>query len=67
MNINHIVCVRSNWFAEIKTGTIIGKCQRISSAHYQRTWQFLKAEEFRRNWKYNKEYRLHVACQFCML
>ncbi len=40
MNINHVVCVRSNWFAEIKTGTIIGEHQpmrcrlRISSAYY---------------------------------
>ncbi len=37
-----------------------------------RTRQFLKAEEFQRNSvilteKYNKEYRLHVARQFCML
>ncbi len=23
MNINHVVCVCSNWFAEIKTGTIM--------------------------------------------
>ncbi len=23
MNINQVVCVRSNWFAEIKTGTMI--------------------------------------------
>ncbi len=34
--------------------------------------EFLKAEEFQRNFviltgKYNKEYRLHVARQFCML
>ncbi len=45
---------------------------RISSAHYQRNRQFLKAEEFQRNsviltGKYNKGYRLHVARQFCML
>ncbi len=25
MNIDHVVCVRSNWFAEIKTGMIIGE------------------------------------------
>ncbi len=25
MNINEVVCIRSNWFAEIKTGTIIGE------------------------------------------
>ncbi len=47
-------------------------CLRISPAHYQRNRQFLKAEEFHRNsviltGKYNKEYRLHVARQFCML
>ncbi len=38
----------------------------------QRTRQFLKAEEFQRNSvilaaKHNKEYRLHVARQYCML
>ncbi len=35
MNINHIVCIRSNLFAEIKTGTIIGERQpiRLSFAH----------------------------------
>ncbi len=25
MNINQVVCVCSNWFAEIKTGTMIGE------------------------------------------
>ncbi len=44
----------------------------ISSAHYRRTRQFLKAEEFQRNsivliGKYNKEYCLHVVYQFCMV
>ncbi len=44
----------------------------ISSAHYRRNRQFLKAEEFQRNsviltGKYKKGYRLHVAHQFCML
>ncbi len=78
MNINQVVCVRSNWFAEIKTGMIkVSASQRdcrlrISSAHYQINRQFLKAEEFQRNsviltGKYNKWYRLHVARQFCML
>ncbi len=78
MNINHVVWVRSKWFAEIKTGMIIGERRPMrlsfahSSAHYQRTRQFLKAEEFQRNSviltrKHNKEYRLHVARQFCML
>ncbi len=41
---------------------------QISAQHRQ----FLKAEEFQRNsviltGKHNKEYRLHVARQFCML
>ncbi len=75
MNINHIVWVRSNWFAEIKTGMIIGERRpmRLSFAQYLRPLaEFLKAEEFQRNFviltgKYNKEYRLHVARQFCML
>ncbi len=78
MNINQVVCIRSNWFAEIKTETMIGDagqwdCRlRISSAHYRRTRQFLKAEDFRTNsviltGKYNKGYRLHVARQFHML
>ncbi len=45
---------------------------RISSAHYRRTRQFLKAEDFQTNTviltgKYNKAYRLHVAHQFRML
>ncbi len=72
MNINQVVCIRSNWFAEIKTGTMIGEHRpmrlRISSAHYRRTWQFLKAEDsVILTGKYNKGYRLHVVCQFCML
>ncbi len=25
ININHVICIRSNWFAEIKTGTIKGR------------------------------------------
>jgi len=25
MNINQVVCIRSNWFAEIKTGMMIGE------------------------------------------
>ncbi len=35
MNINHVVCVRLNWFAEIKTGMIIGECRpmRLSFVH----------------------------------
>ncbi len=35
MNINQVVCVGSNWFAEIKTGMIIGERQpmRLSFAH----------------------------------
>ncbi len=35
MNINQVVCIRSNWFAEIKTGTIIGERRpmRLSFAH----------------------------------
>ncbi len=45
--------------------------KNISSAHYRRTWQFLKAEDFQINsviltGKYNKG-RLHVARQYCML
>ncbi len=45
---------------------------RISSAHYRRTQQFLKAEDFQTNsviltGKYNKEYRLDVVRQFRML
>ncbi len=77
MNINQVVCVHLNWFAEIKTGTIIGDHQpmrlplNISSAHYRKTRQFLKAEKIQRNsviltGKYNKEYCLHVAREFCM-
>jgi len=79
MNINLVVCIRSNWFAEIKTGMMIGEsagqwdCRlRISSAHYRRTRQFLKAEDLQTNsviltGKYNKGYRLHVVRQFHML
>ncbi len=35
MNINQVVCVRSNWFAEIKTGMIIGERRpmRLSFVH----------------------------------
>ncbi len=55
MSINHVVCVHLNWFAEIKTGTIIGDHQpmrlplNISSAHCRKTRQFLKAEKIQRN------------------
>ncbi len=77
MNINHVV-----WFARIicwnqnrddKVNASQWDCRLpISSAHYWRTRQFLKAEEFQRNAviltrKYNKGYRLHVARQFSML
>ncbi len=58
MNINQVVCIRSNWFAEIKTGMIkVSASQRdcrlrISSAHYQINRQFLKAEEFQKELRY---------------
>ncbi len=78
MNINQVVCIRSNWFAEIKTGTMIGEHRpmklplRISSDHYRRTRQFLKAEDFQTNsviltGKYNKGYCLRVVHQLRML
>ncbi len=59
MNVNQVVCIRSNGFAEIKTGATIGEHRpmrlrlRISSAHYRRTRQ--------------PGYRLRVARQFHML
>ncbi len=35
MNINQVVCIRSNWFAEIKIGTMIGEHRpiRLPFAH----------------------------------
>ncbi len=52
MNINKVVCVRSNWFAEIKTGMIIAERQpmRLSFTHKFRPLpeKFLKAEEFQK-------------------
>ncbi len=30
MNINQVVCIRSNWFAEIKTGTMIAMANEIA-------------------------------------
>ncbi len=41
MNINQVVCIRSNWFAEIKTGAMIGEHRpmRLLFAHKLRPLQ----------------------------
>ncbi len=76
MNINLVVCVRSNWFAEIKTGMIIGERRpmrlqlRISSTHYQRNRRFLKAEEFQKELRYfdrKIQQRISFTCSVSIL
>ncbi len=66
MNINQVVCVHLNWFAEIKTGTVIGDHQpmrlplNISSAHYRKTRQFLKAEKIQRNCYFDRKIQQRI-------
>ncbi len=42
MNINQVVCVRSNWFAEIKTGTMIGECPLVENPAVLKSWRIPK-------------------------
>ncbi len=69
MNINQVVSIGWNQNRDdIVSASQWECCLRISSAHYQRIRQFLKAEELQRNCHFDsKEYGLYVACQFCML
>ncbi len=71
MNINHVVCICSNWFAENQNrdnnrwapANEIVVCA-LAPPTYRKTRQFLKAEIQRNSViltvKYNKEYRLHA-------
>ncbi len=57
MNINHVVWTRSNWFAEINTGMIIGerKPMRLSFAHKLRL--LLENPAVLKSWRIPKELR----------